>query len=164
MTGYQAPIRAVGGLMTLLFLTACSPDGSEQEPLADVSSDYLTTLLVEQDFDAWPRFYQPDALLNGSQLGVQVMQGYARGLHHAFPDMTLSVVEQIAAEHKVVTRFVIRGTHKRAFNTLPPTNRRIELEGVAIDHFRDGLIVNTRLMLDVSRLNTSLMRPSGAGA
>ena len=45
----------------------------------------------------------------------------------------------------------------RAVNSLPPTNRIIELEGVAIDRFEDGLILNSRLLLDMRRLSGTLL-------
>ena len=100
--------------------------------------------------------------MNGSQLAATVMRGYARGLHYAFPDLSLRIVEQIGAPDRVVTHFVIDGTHQGAFSALPPTNKAVELEGVAIDHFQDGLIVRTRLMLDISRLTNSLAGAGGA--
>ncbi len=154
MAGLPDPWRGICCVAALFIVTACSEDSSQR--LGEVSAGYLDALLVNQDFDAWSAFFQPGARLNGSQLAATVMAGYARGLHHAFPDMTLRVIEQIAADNRVVTRFVIQGTHKGAFNALPPTNRTVELEGVAIDHFEAGLIVSTRLMLDLSQLNSRL--------
>jgi len=154
MCHFPAGIRGFFLTAMLFGLAACARD--DFGPLKEVSASYLNTLLVEQDFQAWSEFYQPGAELNGTQLAATVMKGYARGLHHAFPDMTIRVVEQIGAPDRVVTHFVIQGTHKRAFSAMPPSNRAVELEGVAIDHFQDGLIVSTRLMLDVSRLTSSL--------
>jgi predicted ester cyclase len=146
--------RALVVCLPLVALAACAPPEFEQ--LKAVSARSLTTLLVEEDFDEWSAFYQPGARLNGSDLAVTVMKSYARGLHYAFPDMTIKVIEQIAADNRVVTHFAIQGTHKGAFSALPPSNRYVELEGVAIDQFQDDLIISTRLMLDISRLTSSL--------
>jgi predicted ester cyclase len=148
--------------MFLTVLAACAP--ADFEHLKVVSASSLNTLLVNEDFAEWSAFYQPGARLNGSDLAMTVMNAYARGLHHAFPDMTVKVIEQIAADNRVVTHFAIQGTHKGAFSALPPTNRYVELEGVAIDQFQDDLIISTRLMLDVSRLTSSLVGESPPGS
>ena len=154
MTRHINILGSVSIVVSLLVLVACSRP--ETDRIKAVSALALTTLLEEEDFDEWSTFYQSGARVNGSDLAATVMKSYARGLHFAFPDMTITLIEQIAAENRVVTHFAIKGTHKGAFSALPPTNRYVELEGVAIDHFQDDLILSTRLILDISRLNSRL--------
>src|SRR3954454_23630079 len=48
------------------------------------------------------------------------------GLRAAFPDFKATILEQVAEGEKVVTRKVFSGTHRGAFQGIPPTGRRVE--------------------------------------
>ncbi|HET6444355.1 MAG TPA: ester cyclase [candidate division Zixibacteria bacterium] len=52
----------------------------------------------------------------------------------AFPDMNLTVEDQIAEGDKVVTRLTTRGTHKGEFMGIPPTGKTMTIG--LIDIFR----------------------------
>lgn len=56
----------------------------------------------------------------------------------AFPDLTLTVEEQIAEGDRVVTRFTARGTNRGALMGIPPTGRRVTITGISIDRMVDG--------------------------
>jgi predicted ester cyclase len=58
-----------------------------------------------------------------------------------YPDLSVTVGDQIAEGEMVVTRVTARGTHKGAYLGLTPTNKAIVIEGVNIDRIRDGEIV-----------------------
>ena len=65
-----------------------------------------------------------------------------------FPEMNLTVHEQIAEGDKVVTRFTWTGTHKGEFMGIPPTNKRVEVWGVVIDVVRNKLFSESRIIMD----------------
>jgi predicted ester cyclase len=59
----------------------------------------------------------------------------------AFPDLRLTIEDQIAEGEKVVTRWTARGTNLGEFMGTPPTGRRVIVTGITIDRFVEGKIV-----------------------
>jgi steroid delta-isomerase-like uncharacterized protein len=62
-------------------------------------------------------------------------------LRHAFPDLQVTVEEQLAEGDKVVTRFTASGTHKGEFAGIPPTGKRAVMTGIDIDRIANGKLV-----------------------
>lgn len=62
-------------------------------------------------------------------------------LHQAFPDLEVTVEDQIAEGDRVATRWTARGTHEGEFQDIPPTGRRVEFSGIAIFRIADGKFV-----------------------
>jgi steroid delta-isomerase-like uncharacterized protein len=56
----------------------------------------------------------------------------------AFPDGNFTIEDVVAAGDKVVTRWVIRGTHTGAMGDLPPTGKSVTLPGITIARFANG--------------------------
>src|ERR671917_1513061 len=84
--------------------------------------------------------HQPD----GSTLerGPEDVKRFQRQWRSAFPDIRISIDEQIAEGDKVVNRITIRGTHQREFRGMAPTGKEIELKGTSIFRFSsEGKVV-----------------------
>ena len=64
--------------------------------------------------------------------------------------------EQISTADKVVTRFVLEGTHEGYFSSLKPTHQRVTFSGISIDNFRDGRISRRFMLLDLYGLSQQL--------
>jgi steroid delta-isomerase-like uncharacterized protein len=67
----------------------------------------------------------------------------------AFPDMTLTIDEQIAEGDKVVTRFTAEGTHHGELLGVAPTGKHVSVQGVVISRIEDGQIVEDFETFDV---------------
>src|SRR5215212_4569071 len=99
--------------------------------------------------------HQPD----GSTLvrGPEDVKRFTREFHSAFPDLYVSIEDQIAERDKVVSHFTIRGTHQGDFRGLAPTGKEIALKGVTTFRFSpEGKVVETWDSYD----QLSLMRQS----
>ncbi len=59
----------------------------------------------------------------------------------AFPDAVWSIEDLIAADDKVIVRFVLRGTHEGEFMGIPPTGNKVEVGGINIMRIENGKIV-----------------------
>jgi steroid delta-isomerase-like uncharacterized protein len=59
----------------------------------------------------------------------------------AFPDLHISVEDQIAEGDKVVSRWVGTGTHQGELMGAPPTGRSSTITGIGIDRIENGQIV-----------------------
>ncbi len=70
--------------------------------------------------------------------GVRQLVSMYRG---AFPDLHITIEDEITAGDKVVTRFTGRGTHKGSLMGIPPTGKRVTLTAIDILRFENGRIV-----------------------
>jgi steroid delta-isomerase-like uncharacterized protein len=80
----------------------------------------------------------PEPIAGPEGLRQQVM-----GYRSAFPDLTLTVVDQIAEDDRVVTRWTARGTHEGELFGLGPTGKQATVSGTTIDRIVDGRIVES---------------------
>lgn len=70
----------------------------------------------------------------------------------AFPDSHYSVEDLIAENDRVVLRVTTRGTHRKEFYGIAPTNRKVEFTGIVIYRIQDGKIVECWDEIDFARL------------
>jgi steroid delta-isomerase-like uncharacterized protein len=75
-----------------------------------------------------------------------------------FPDMRLTIEDQVAEGDKVVTRWRGEMTHAGALGSAAPTGRRVTITGITIDRFEDGKIVEAWRSMDT----LGLLRGIGA--
>ncbi len=59
----------------------------------------------------------------------------------AFPDFRVTVQDQISEGDKVVTRYVVTGTHRGEFMGFAPTGKQITLTGLCLDRIVKEKIV-----------------------
>jgi steroid delta-isomerase-like uncharacterized protein len=59
----------------------------------------------------------------------------------AFPDVRLTVEQQIAEGDLVVTRWTARGTHRGELFGTAPTNKQVTVQGIVISRISNGKIV-----------------------
>jgi steroid delta-isomerase-like uncharacterized protein len=67
----------------------------------------------------------------------------AEGYRAAFPDLRLTIEDQIAEADKVVTRWNGRGTHEGELFGLAATGKQTTVTGITIDRIADGRIVES---------------------
>jgi predicted ester cyclase len=67
----------------------------------------------------------------------------------AFPDMRLSVEDQVAEGDKVVTRWSAEMTHLGELGGAAPTGNRVTISGITIDRFEDGKVVEAWRSMDM---------------
>jgi steroid delta-isomerase-like uncharacterized protein len=65
--------------------------------------------------------------------GPEGIKRYVLVYRGAFPDLKVTVEDQLAEEDKVVTRWTARGTHSGEFLGLAPTRQEIEVSGIEFD-------------------------------
>jgi steroid delta-isomerase-like uncharacterized protein len=95
----------------------------------------------------------PDAMVGPEAYARQVARFVM-----AFPDLQFTVEQMVCENDLVAVSWVITGTHKGEFWGVAPTNRKITMEGITINHITDGKIMDS----DVSMDSLGLMRQFGA--
>jgi steroid delta-isomerase-like uncharacterized protein len=72
--------------------------------------------------------------------GPEGVKLYVSAYRVAFPDLGVTVEDQLAEDDKVVTRWTARGTHSGTFLGLAPTRQRIAVSGIEFDRVVGGRI------------------------
>jgi steroid delta-isomerase-like uncharacterized protein len=106
--------------------------------------------VVDEIFDRYLS-HQPDGSTH--ERGPEDVKRFVAEFRSAFPDLHLSIEEQIAEGDKVVIRATFRGTHQREFRGMAPTGKEIEVTGVTVFRFSDeGKVVESWDSYDQLRL------------
>ena len=79
--------------------------------------------------------------LDGGDQGREAYRRFVMEMRTAFPDLRMTIEDQIAEGDRVVTRFRVRGTHLGAFQGIPPTGKQGEISGTIIDRIADGRVI-----------------------
>jgi predicted ester cyclase len=96
------------------------------------------TVTVDRFFAAnYKRYLSPTA----EPLNLDGQRQRITGLREAFPDLHFTIEDLIAEGDRVVFRSTIRGTHRGAFQGIPPTGRRVTVGLIDIVRVEDGRFV-----------------------
>ena len=93
----------------------------------------LVDEVLHSDFVCW----DPNSE-TGEIRGADTIKDEIEYFRNAVPDLTYTVVDQVAEGDKVTTRYTLGGTHQGEFFGVPATGKRIEITGINIDRFDEG--------------------------
>jgi predicted ester cyclase len=74
-------------------------------------------------------------------IGLEGAREHVLGVRETYPDLQLTVEQQIAEGEWVATRVTARGTHAGVWLGMKPTGQGLEMTAVNIDRVVGGLIV-----------------------
>ena len=72
-----------------------------------------------------------------------------RELRAAFPDYHGTNIDTIAEGDKVAQRWTYYGTHQGPFMGIAPTGKQVTFNGMSIDQYADGKMVNLWVQVDM---------------
>jgi predicted ester cyclase len=90
--------------------------------------------------------------------GREGAKQYVAALRAGFPDLRITIEDQVAEGDMVVTRWSARGTHRAAFQGVAATDREVRLAGTDIDRILGGKVVECWSQVD----ELGLLRQLGA--
>jgi steroid delta-isomerase-like uncharacterized protein len=76
--------------------------------------------------------------------------------HIAFPDLEVTIKDQIAEAERVVTRFEAKGTQRGEFMGLPPTGKVVTIKAIHIHAIKEGRIAALWEEIDLAGLYQQL--------
>jgi predicted ester cyclase len=74
-------------------------------------------------------------------IGIQGAIDHVLGVRRVFPDLKLTIENQISEGEWVVTTYSVTGTFKDEWFGMKPTGKRITFTGVNVDRIKDGKII-----------------------
>ena len=99
-------------------------------------------------------------------LGLEGAREHVLGVRRTYPDLQLSIEQQIAEGEWVATRVIMRGTHSGGeWLGIAPTGKAVAITAVNLDRVVDGRIVEHGGAADLLSplLRIGAVRPVGPG-
>lgn len=98
------------------------------------------------DLTVAPRAFAEDCVIHitgapGPIRGIDAWTQFVGGLLTAFPDLRLTIEDQVGSGDRVAFRWHARGSHTGPLGAVAPTGRSVALDGLIVDHLVDGRVV-----------------------
>jgi steroid delta-isomerase-like uncharacterized protein len=117
------------------------------------SNKALSRRLLDEAFNAGniavvdelvtPDFVNHDPALPGPVVGPDAAKASIEGYRAGFPDLRITIEDQIADDEHVVTRWTARGTNEGEMMGMPATGKQATVTGITIDRIVNGRIVES---------------------
>jgi len=115
-----------------------------------MSTQYKTIArrFVEEIFnarktEAAKNFVTPDIIYHGMAEEVRGLEKFKQWVAEdlsAFPDLQITILEDLVDQNKVALRWNLKATHEKDFADFPATHKKFETQGVEILHFEGDKI------------------------
>ena len=97
------------------------------------------------DASAADTVFAPDCVIHLTGVpepirGVGAWKDVIGGLLRAFPDIHITIDDEVADGDRVAFRWHATGTHTGPLGAAPPTGKRIAVVGLIVDHVADGKV------------------------
>ncbi len=116
----------------------------------------------QHDKGAIPDIIHESLIFRGSldreKTGYSGFSEYLDEVHSALDDYRCDILELVAEQSKAFARMRFSGVHVGEFMGYPPTNSKVEWEGAALFHFREGKISGVWVLGDLKSLEGQLYR------
>jgi predicted ester cyclase len=107
--------------------------------------EYIEKVVNTGNVDDIEKYISPDYYEgnkpNGRIVGIEGAKEHILGVRRTYPDLHLTIEQQIAEGDWVVTRVTAHGTHKRTWLGIKPKGKKVEITGVNIKKVIAGRII-----------------------
>ena len=153
LPGSLGPLRARGTQERLaLDASKSGPEGKEQ--IMSEQNKALARRAIEEVFNqgkleaiheltAGNAVFHDPSVPGGKFEGPEGFKQFTQIYRNAFPDIKLTINDQIAEGDKVVTRWTGTGTHKGELMGIPPTGKHSTVTGITLQRFEGGKVAES---------------------
>jgi predicted ester cyclase len=127
---------------------------------------FIETLFNEGRLERLGELVDPDYVFHdappGTPQGPDAIREVVTMFRAAFPDLKITIEDQVAEGDKVCSRATTRGTHRGPIFGIAPTGRAIAMSGLTLVRIAGGRVAESWVKNDVAGLLTQL-RGAGSG-
>ncbi len=116
----------------------------ENKALARRSWEVVTEGSLDTLEDALAEVYADDFILHEAGediVGIEGLTQFVSMMRSAFPDLRITIEDDVAEGDEVVTRWIGQGTHQGELMGIAPTGNRVTITGITIHRIEDAKIV-----------------------
>ena len=107
-----------------------------EEPFNEGRYDVIEELIA-------PSFVNHDPSVTDDLVGPEATRQLIETYRNAFPDIRITIEDQLAEGDRVATRWTARGTHQGELMGIEPTGKQATVTGLTIDRIENGKIVES---------------------
>jgi steroid delta-isomerase-like uncharacterized protein len=122
-----------------------SGDGvNPNEVIRQIAKDFFEQIWNQGDESAIDRFISENTVGNDPQFGTgrESFRAKWREWQSAFPDIHFRIDDVIVEGNQVVTKWHLSGTQTGELEGMPPSNKKVAVDGVSIDQIENGMVVS----------------------
>jgi steroid delta-isomerase-like uncharacterized protein len=121
----------------------------------NTSNQLLCHFMIEKVFnegelDLLDSLVAPDAINHDLEMfgpsvsrGPEAVRQFIRMFRTAFPDLRVTVIDQLCADNRVATRWKMEGTQSHRLMGIEASHRFMSINGIRIDRIERGKIAET---------------------
>ena len=102
----------------------------------------------QQNLNVVDEIFAPTVIFNGQSVTREALKQALAGRRVAFPDIQVTVDDQVAEGEKVSTRRTWRATHKGQYRGVAPTGKAVKWTQISVVRFSQGKIVEDWAVAD----------------
>jgi steroid delta-isomerase-like uncharacterized protein len=115
------------------------------------AQEFIDEVFNKVNLENISKFVTPNFVYHSSREDVIGMENFKEWIsadHSIYPDIHFTIVDTIAEPGKVVTAWIVEGTHTKEFRGVPATHKKFETVGVNIFHFEGNKIKEAWIVVD----------------
>ena len=101
-----------------------------------------------QNLNVVDEIFAPTVIFNGQSVTREALKQALAGRRVAFPDIQVTVDDQVAEGEKVSTRRTWQATHRGPYRGVAPTGKQVKWTQISIVRFSQGRIVEDWAVAD----------------
>ena len=108
-----------------------------------IARRFVEEIFNARKTDAAKNFVTPDIIYHGMAEEVKGLEEFKKWVAEdlsAFPDMQITILEDLVDQNRVALRWSLKATHEKDFADFPATHKKFETQGVEILHFEGDKI------------------------
>jgi steroid delta-isomerase-like uncharacterized protein len=115
-----------------------------------IARKFVQEIFNNGNVDEAKNLVTPDIIYHGLDevRGIEGLKKWVLGDRESFPDMQVTIVDDIAEQDKVAMRWKLKGTFEKEFLGIAPTHKELKTHGVEIFHFDNGKIKEAWTIFD----------------
>lgn len=102
----------------------------------------------QQNLNVIDEIFASTVLFNGQSIPRDALKQALAGRRSAFPDIQVTVDDQVAEGEKVSTRRTWRATHQGQYRGIAPTGKQVKWTQISVVRFSEGRIVEDWAVAD----------------
>ena len=131
----------------------------------DIVKQFINKVINQTNYHIINQYISPNCIIHINSkekiIGQTHFLNHIKAVRNTYPDLYISIEDQIYENSLVVTRVTLNGTHKGKWLNITPTHKKLNIMAVNINRIEDNIIVehwgianSLEALIDIGALKT----------